>query len=211
MARKSFAKRKLESIERNKRRLKKALSTLPAIPGAPLPYRIVQMAGSPLVDASSIAFQNELALRRLVEIENQLAMNRQMAQDVQPIAIPNLPGEVTRAVLQSGAESAEVLEQLLKDLPDEVLADDEAVQAVLADIDSGRDVIRSSRQFDRQNLLPRFSAPVKRTRRKTKTDKNMSKALRLANERFRKKNGSLRKGASQSKIMKYAHRLLRKM
>lgn len=204
MARKSFAKRRLESIERNKRRLKAALSTLPAFPSAPIPYRILQQAGSPLVDASSIAFNNELALRRLVAIENQLEMNRQMAGDVQPLSI-------TRELLQSGAESTEVLEELLKSLPEDALVDDEAVDAVLADIDSGRDVIRSSRQFDRQNLLPRFSAPVKRTRRKTKTDKNMSKALRLANERFRKKNGSLRKGASQTKIMKYAHRLLRKM
>lgn len=204
MSKKSFAKRKLESIERNKRKLKDALSTLPAFPGAPLPYRILQQAGSPLVDASSIAFNNELALRRLVAIENQLERNRQMAADVQPISIP-------RELLQAGAEGTEVLEELLKTLPEEVLADDEAVSAVLADIDTGRDVIRRSRQFDRQNLLPRFSAPVKRTRRKTKTDKNMSKALRLANERFRKKNGSLRKGATQSKIMKYAHRLLKKM
>lgn len=204
MSKKSFAKRKLESIERNKRKLKDALSTLPAFPGAPLPYRILQQAGSPLVDASSIAFNNELVLRRLVAIENQLERNRQMAADVQPISIP-------RELLQAGAEGTEVLEELLKTLPEEVLADDEAVSAVLADIDTGRDVIRRSRQFDRQNLLPRFSAPVKRTRRKTKTDKNMSKALRLANERFRKKNGSLRKGATQSKIMKYAHRLLKKM
>ena len=75
----------------------------------------------------------------------------------------------------------------------------------------GRQQIRRSGQFDRQNLLPRFSQPVKRTRKKTKTDKNMSKALRMANERLRKKNGSLRKGASQSQIMKLAHKLLRKM
>ncbi len=211
MAKKSFAQRKLESIERNKRKLKNALSRLPSFPTAPVPYRILQSAGSPLVDASSIAFNNELQLRRLVEIENQLAINRQMAQDVQPMARPSLPVEITRAVLQSGAESAEVLEELLESLPDEVLEDDEAVKAVLDDIKTGRQVIRESRQFDRQNLLPRFSAPVKRSRKKTKTDKNMSKALRLANERFRKKNGSLRKGASQTKIMKYAHRLLRKM
>lgn len=204
MARKSFAKRRLESIERNKRKLKAALSSLPSFPTAPLPYRILQSAGSPLVDASSIAFQNELALRRLVAIENQLEMNRQMAADVQPVSI-------TRELLQAGAESTEVLEELLKSLPEEALVDDEAVNAVLADIETGRDVIRRSGQFDRQNLLPRFSAPVKRTRKKTKTDRNMSKALRLANERFRKKNGSLRKGASQTKIMKYAHRLLRKM
>lgn len=204
MARKSFAKRRLESIERNKQRLKNALNMLPRIPTAPLPYRILEAASSPLVDASSIAFNNELQLKALVRIEEQLQRNRDAANDVQPLSIP-------RELLQAGAESTEVIEQLLMNLPAEVLEDTEAVDAVLADIATGRDVIRSSRQFDRQNLLPRFSAPVKRTRKKTKTDKNMSKALRLANERFRKKNGSLRKGASQTKIMKYAHRLLRKM
>lgn len=177
---------------------------LPRIPTAPLPYRILEAASSPLVDASSIAFNNELQLKALVRIEEQLQRNRDAANDVQPLSIP-------RELLQAGAESTEVIEQLLMNLPAEVLEDTEAVDAVLADIATGRDVIRSSRQFDRQNLLPRFSAPVKRTRKKTKTDKNMSKALRLANERFRKKNGSLRKGASQTKIMKYAHRLLRKM
>jgi hypothetical protein len=204
MARKSFAKRRLESIERNKQRLKDALNMLPTLPAAPLPYRVLKQAGSPLVDASSAVFQQELLLRRLVDIENQLQRNREAAGDVQPLSI-------TRELLQAGAESTEVLEQLLMELPGEVLEDTEAVNAVLADIATGRDVIRRSRQFDTQNLLPRFSEPIKRTRRKTKTDKNMSKALRLANERFRKKNGSLRKGATQTKIMKYAHRLLRKM
>ena len=177
---------------------------LPTLPAAPLPYRILKQAGEPLVDASSIAFQNELGLRALVRIEEQLQRNRDAANDIQPLSIP-------RELLQAGAETTEVIEQLLMDLPKEVLEDTEAVNAVLADIATGRDIIRSSRQFDRQNLLPRFSAPVKRTRKKTKTDRNMSKALRLANERFRKKNGSLRKGATQTKIMKYAHKLLRKM
>lgn len=204
MARKSFAKRRLESIERNKQRLKNALNLLPTLPAAPLPYRVLKGAGSPLVDASSIAFNNELALRRLVAIENQLQMNRDAASDVQPLSIP-------RELLQAGAESTETLEALLQALPGEVLEDTEAVNAVLADIATGRDIIRQSGQFDRQNLLPRFNVKSKRTRRKTKTDKNMSKALRLANERFRKKNGSLRKGATQTKIMKYAHRLLRSM
>lgn len=177
---------------------------LPTLPAAPLPYRILKQAGEPLVDASSIAFQNELGLRALVRIQEQLQRNRNAANDVQPLSIP---GEL----LQVGAESSEVIEQLLMNLPEEVLEDTEAVNAVLADIGTGRDVIRRSRQFDRQNLLPRFKEPVKRTRKKTKTDKNMSKALRLANERFRKKNGSLRKGATQSKIMKYAHRLSKSM
>jgi len=75
----------------------------------------------------------------------------------------------------------------------------------------GRDFIRASGQFSRQNLLPNFSETPKRTRKKTKTDKNMSKALRLANERFRTSKGKLRKGATQSQIMKYAHKLLKRM
>jgi len=74
-----------------------------------------------------------------------------------------------------------------------------------------RDIIRRSGQFSRQNLLPDLSNPRKRTRRKTKTDKNMSKALRLANEKFRTAKGKLRKGATQAQIMKYAHKLLRRM
>lgn len=76
---------------------------------------------------------------------------------------------------------------------------------------SGRNVIRKSGQFTRANILPNLAAEPKRTRKKTKTDKNMSKALRLANERFRTKKGKLRKGATQAQIMKYAHKLLKKM
>jgi len=75
----------------------------------------------------------------------------------------------------------------------------------------GRDFIRSSGQFRRDMILPDLPAATKRTRKKTKTDKNMSKALRMANDRFRTKKGKLRKGASQAQIMKYAHKLLRRM
>lgn len=72
--------------------------------------------------------------------------------------------------------------------------------------------IPRSRQFSRANIVGGINLEgSKRTRKKTKTDKNMSKALRMANARFRKKNGSLRKGATQGKIMKYAHKLLKKM
>ena len=76
---------------------------------------------------------------------------------------------------------------------------------------SGRDIIRRSRQFSRQNLLPNLPGKITRKRKKTKTDKNMSKALRLANEKFRTAKGKLRKGASQAQIMKYAHKLLKRM
>ena len=76
---------------------------------------------------------------------------------------------------------------------------------------SGRDVIRRSGQFSRANILPDLPSSPKRTRKKTKTDKNMSKALRLANDKFRTAKGKLRKGATQSQIMRYAHKLLKKM
>tara|TARA_R110000824_G_C15164154_1_gene672209 strand:- start:506 stop:1042 length:537 start_codon:yes stop_codon:yes gene_type:complete len=76
---------------------------------------------------------------------------------------------------------------------------------------SGRNVIRRSGQFSRANILPNFEGPKKRTRKKTRTDKNMSKALRLANEKFRTAKGKLRKGATQAQIMKFAHKLLKKM
>lgn len=75
----------------------------------------------------------------------------------------------------------------------------------------GRDFIRSSGQFRRDLILPDLPGETKRTRKKTKTDKNMSKALRMANERFRTKKGKLRKGATQAQIMRYAHKLLKRM
>jgi len=89
-----------------------------------------------------------------------------------------------------------------------MMPDGEVVRRTLP---SARDIIRRSGQFSRQNLLPRLSTSPKRSRKKTKTDKNMSKALRLANEKFRTAKGKLRKGASQAQIMRYAHKLLKRM
>lgn len=63
-----------------------------------------------------------------------------------------------------------------------------------------------SNQFRRDKILPR-----RRSRKKTKTDKSMSKALAQANKELRKKNGQLRSGVTQADIMRRAHRLRRKM
>ena len=208
MARKSFARRRLENIRKNKRRVKEALSRLPRAPPATgLPGRVYNLAlagRDPLVDASSIAFQQELLLNRVVELENNL-MNA---------GVPIPPGSIPRALATTAGETLSTGEDLLQVLSDDDFADTPMIDAILEDVQTGREVIRRSGQFDLQNLLPRFqepTKPTKRTRKKTKTDKNMSKALRMANERFRKKNGSLRKGATQTKIMKYAHRLLKSM
>lgn len=65
-------------------------------------------------------------------------------------------------------------------------------------------------EFDRSRILP-AAAAARRTRKKTKTDKAMSKALREANARLRTKNGKLRKGKTQADVMRLAHRLRKKM
>lgn len=69
---------------------------------------------------------------------------------------------------------------------------------------SGRQVIRGSGQFMNRGI------PLKRTRKKTKMDKTMSKCLKMANKKFRKANGQLRKGKTMRDVMRYAHRLCRK-
>ena len=47
--------------------------------------------------------------------------------------------------------------------------------------------------------------------RKRRKDPKMKKALQQANQKLRNKNGSIKKGKSQSDIMKMAHKLRRKM
>ena len=75
----------------------------------------------------------------------------------------------------------------------------------------GREVIRRSGQFSRQNLLPDITGISRRRRKKSKNDKNMSEALKEANSKLRKKNGQLRKGKTQADVMRMAQRLAKKM
>lgn len=51
----------------------------------------------------------------------------------------------------------------------------------------------------------------KRSRSARAADKKLSKAFKEANARYRLKNGSLRKGRTQSDIAKLAHKLRKKM
>lgn len=51
---------------------------------------------------------------------------------------------------------------------------------------------------------------AKKARKKTPHDKRLSRALKEVNAKARLKNGNLRKGWTQSKIMKKAHALARK-
>ena len=74
---------------------------------------------------------------------------------------------------------------------------------------TGRDVIRGSNQFRRDLILP--SLPKKRKRKKTSSDRKLSKAFKEANAKLRLKNGRLKKGKTQSDVAKLAHRLKKKM
>jgi hypothetical protein len=51
----------------------------------------------------------------------------------------------------------------------------------------------------------------KRTRKKTSSDRKMSAAMKEARSHARKKNGDFRKGWDNSRMMKHAHALRRKM
>lgn len=75
---------------------------------------------------------------------------------------------------------------------------------------TGRQAIRSSGQFSNLALGVNLK-PEKRKRKKSKTDKLMSKALEEANKKLRTQKGKLRKGKTQADIMRLAHRLRKKM
>ena len=51
----------------------------------------------------------------------------------------------------------------------------------------------------------------KRTRTKSKRDGRMSRALKEVNKRAKKKNGDFKKGWNQSRVMRTAHDMVRRM
>ena len=51
----------------------------------------------------------------------------------------------------------------------------------------------------------------KRSRSARASDKKLSKAFKMANARYRKKDGSLRSGRTQADIARLAHKLRKKM
>lgn len=74
-------------------------------------------------------------------------------------------------------------------------------------------LISSERESEGAVLENRIETPKPRPRSKSarKADKLLSEAFRKANARYRKKDGSLRAGRTQTDIAKLAQRLRRKM
>ena len=61
------------------------------------------------------------------------------------------------------------------------------------------------------NVIPSLVKPKKRSRAAKSSDNKLSKAFKMANARYRLKNGQLRKGRSQSDIARLAQKLRKKM
>jgi len=77
-------------------------------------------------------------------------------------------------------------------------------------------IISSERESEGASLADRDmgSSPTpvrKRSRSARASDKMLSKAFKMANARYRLKDGSLRKGRTQSDIASLAHKLRKKM
>ena len=171
-----------------KEKAKSLIPTLPApilrlTPAGRL-YQTSSLVAQALIDADPLGIITDDPIEQMIN-DPEIKMTRELMDIINDDSISMVNGELKKAISKLKIPTSPAI--------------------------SGRDFIRNSGQFDLQNVLPRLSEDVKRTRKKTKTDKNMSKALRLANEKFRTKKGKLRKGATQAQIMKYAHKLLKKM
>lgn len=199
-----FTKKMLSTSKRNRERLAKALRAAPRAPPQTgllgKAFNVLRANPEPIIDASSYA----LSPRLVLEAADRALRLQEEGQRV-------IPAPIIRDTLMEATPSIDEIESLIMSAGDEEFLNQDLVDGLLMEIETGRDVIKRSNQFRRDLILPNFSAATKRTRKKTKTDKNMSKALRMSNERFRTKSGKLRKGATQSQIMKYAHKLLKKM
>ena len=76
-------------------------------------------------------------------------------------------------------------------------------------------LITSERESEGTSLADRDQTPTppvrKRSRSARASDKMLSKAFKMANDRYRLKNGSLRKGRTQADIARLAQKLRKKM
>lgn len=179
---------KRQKKEEAKRLVKQAIPSIPAPLGKLAP---------PLRIPSAILTGAGLLAEGLIEVD--------------PLGIITESPTVTTTSPSAPTSRQEAIERMVNDPGIKIDAsaldminDDSIVMA------NGRFARLDPGQFDLVNTLP-TGIEKKRTRKKTKTDKNMSEALRQANKKFRKANGQLRKGATQAQIMKYAHKLLRRM
>jgi len=133
---------------------------------------------------------------------------RDIDRDTRPMPVPDRPDPV-QEVINNPTITLTAPEMKAINDPKKVMDNQGRIVSTrsAAARPSGRQVIRRSGQFGPQ-MIPNL--PLKRTRRKTKMDKTMSRCLKEANQKMRKKNGQLRKGKTMRDVMRLAHRLCKK-
>ena len=195
-----MARTKREKKEEAKRLIDDAVPTLPIPRFAPAPVR-----GLNLILRGAEALGQGLVEVDPLGIITDDSVRTQSSRRVRPVQGPITEEEFMMAMVNDPEF------KLTQDQVDLINNDERMLMSNGSEMVevNGRDVIRRSGQFRRDMILPRTNQ--KRTRKKTKTDKNMSVALAEANSRLRTKNGKLRKGKTQGDVMRLAHRLRRKM
>ena len=83
------------------------------------------------------------------------------------------------------------------------------ITMTLDEYEALRRLITSERESE--GAAEQAAASKKRTRKKTAADRKMSAAMKQARAAATKKNGDWRKGWDNSKMMKHAHKLKKKM
>ena len=83
------------------------------------------------------------------------------------------------------------------------------IRMTLEEYEALRRMITSERESEGAKLADEMEKPKKR--KKTARDRAMKKAIPMANERYKKKNGQFRAGKSQADVMKLANKLADKM
>lgn len=150
----------------------------------------------------------ELGARALVELD---PLNR--LDDGSTPSVPNVPpsgGRMDPRRISSLQRLADVVNDPAIVLDDNMMIAINEPSVMMSD--QGEMLVRASpprrsRQFERQNILPR----TKGTRKKNGNDKKLSKAFKEANAKLRTKSGKLRKGKTQADVARLAQRLRKKM
>lgn len=128
---------------------------------------------------------------------------------------------VAAATVTGGPAAGASLAAYLASPPGQRLLDEaigasaRANNVVLEDLASGglvtRPTLGLTGEAGPELVIPMMAKPRKRSRSARASDKKLSKAFKEANRRYRKKDGSLRSGRTQSDIAKLAHKLRKKM
>lgn len=187
-------------MAKRKRTKKEAQARIPRTPRLPGKDPRIKALNAVLASA-------ELGARALIELD---PLNR--LDDGSTPSVPNVPSSGSRM----DPRRISSIQRLADVVNDPAIVVDENMAMAINEpsimmSDQGEMLVRASpprrsRQFERQNILPRSAS-----KRKGKKNPKLAAAFKEANARYRTKSGKLRKGRTQADIARLAQRLRRKM